>query len=482
MPTELPFPNENDQPGYFFPGFLPKHWTNRTLAYFDGINLIDEYEDSSAILNFSHFMGDVFGRNLLTFVSSILDFRYLDQAIDAKGIIYCTATGIPTALQLHGKANGHHCTRWIIQSSAWQQHHPDRRLLARLRTLYEHCGVGVASTPGALGIKLQKQALYHEYGDDWYGHRHPLPPYRCVQDLQAFSTGARSDQLAETTLTLDKAWELDMKNGYGAAFIEQPDGPAIPHQGRHLEQYATFVSHCTVFITDELVLGCFPVRVESGHETRVEYPTKPGTYKTFLWKEEIELATSVGCNIIEGPGWGWLSMTSDNARWVTRMTDLRDTAPPEIVDWVKLAIVAGIGRHGCSWASTFLVPEGEQNEGDLEASWHGLCYDYYVHSAMLQPPESMQHWFSYTLMKCRLALYKAALPFAEKGQLLATDTDGIYVSDEADVSSYPEKSNAIGLPAGTWRKSELSHVSFPALRHLVSDQKEKRPGRRKNDA
>ena len=42
MPTELPIPLENDQPGYYFPGFIPRIWKNRTLAFFDGVHLIHE--------------------------------------------------------------------------------------------------------------------------------------------------------------------------------------------------------------------------------------------------------------------------------------------------------------------------------------------------------------------------------------------------------------------------------------------------------
>jgi len=146
------------------------------------------------------------------------------------------------------------------------------------------------------------------------------------------------------------------------------------------------------------------------------------------------------------------AMTRDNARFAELMTTLRDSAPDQIVDWIKLAIVASIGRHGSSWLSTTLVPEGEQSPGDLEAGWGGLVYDWYIHSAMSHIPETMQHWFSYTLMQCRLALYKEALPYAEKKQLLATNTDGIFVSEEADVSGYIDKQEAKGnrrVPGGS---------------------------------
>ena len=476
MRTELIRPGDNDQPGYHFPGFIPAIWKNRTLAMYDGLQIITEHGTSSTPQSFYEFCTAVFTDDLLTFVESILDFSWLDQAIETGGIVFCTPKGIPTALQLHGKKNKHHCTRWLIQSSAWQQFKPTERLLTRLRMLFDYCGVGTANTPGALGMQLQKRALYETYGDQVVFHRHPLPPYRCVEDLRAMSTGARSDLLVETTQIFDTVYELDMKIGYGAAFVEQPSGPSIPHRGQFLEQYATYVSHCTIDILDPLPLGCFPVRTQVGKETRIEYPREVGRYQTFLWKEEIDKALQMGCGALRGPGWGWLSMTRDNARFVEMMTELRDNAPEPIVDWLKLAIVAGIGRHGCSWESSFLVPEGEQSEGDIEAAWHGLVYEFYVHSAMLRVPESMQHWFSYTLMKCRMFLFEAALPFARLGQLLATDTDGIYVSEDAEVEAFIEKHKAYGTRAGTWRKTTLSHVQFPALRHLISNEKIKQPG------
>jgi len=478
--TDIPLPPENEMPGYFFPGWISKISKNRTLAFRDGNLLITEHKDSVFdIPTLDALYACVFAYDLLTFVESILDLPWLEQAqIQYKAVIYCTAKGIPTALQLHGKKGGHHCTRWLICSASWQQKNPNVTLLKRLRVLFEHCGVGTANTPAGLGMALQKRAFYETYGEDWAAHKHPLPPYRCVEDLRALSTGARSDQLAETTLTFDVVHEIDMKNGYAASFIEQPTGPTIGHDGRFLEQYATYVSHCqvTIPVGHALTLGIFPVRIQEGKEWRVEYPTEPGIYEAFLWKEEIELIRSKLCFVGHGPGWGWLQMTRDNARFAELMTTLRDSAPDQIVDWIKLAIVASIGRHGSSWLSTTLVPEGEQSPGDLEAGWGGLVYDWYIHSAMSHIPETMQHWFSYTLMQCRLALYKEALPYAEKKQLLATNTDGIFVSEEADVSGYIDKQEAKGKPAGTWRKSKLTEVSFPALRHLVSQEKVRRPG------
>jgi hypothetical protein len=495
--TDIPLPPENEMPGYFWPGWISRISKNRTLAYLapgkpeESRFVIVTERALPAIETFycdslAGIYAMVFGDDLLTFVESILDLPFLEEAkVQYKAVIYCTRQGIPTALQLHGKKGGHACTRWLICSASWQQLTPNLTLLHRLRTLFDHCGVGTANTPAGLGMALQKRAFYETYGDTWTAHKHPLPPYRCVEDLRAMSTGARSDLLAETTLTFDTVYELDMKNGYAAAFIEQPTGPTIGHDGRFLEQYATYTSQCSVTISTPLVLGCFPVRTVEGQEANISYPTAAGTYETFLWKEEIELVRVGGCIVEPGPGWGWLQMTRDNARFAQLMTTLRDTAVEEIADWIKLAIVASIGRHGSSWLSTTLVPEGEQEPGDLEASWNGLAYDWYIHSAMSHIPETMQHWFSYTLMQCRLELYRYALPYAVRGELLATNTDGIFVRGESDVRSVIPKEEAKGHPAGTWRKSKLSQVSFPALRHIVSNEKVRRPGvprEEKNDA
>lgn len=475
--TDLTLPDPNESPGYFWPGWIARISKNRTLALYDAGLIVTESGQQFDAETLALVHHAAFTQNLLLFVENLLALPWLESArVDYKAKIYCTAQGIPTALQLHGIYNKHHCTRWIITSAAWQQKTPSLALLRRLRMLFDHCSVGTANTPAGLGMALQKRAFYETYGEEWVAHRHPLPPQRCVEDLRALSTGARSDLLVETTATFDVVHELDMKNGYAASFIEQPTGPTIGHDGRFLEPFATYVAWCNVLIVDPLILGCFPVRVPTGKEWKVDYPTEKGLYECFLWKEEIELVKKYGCLVDVGPGWGWLTMTRDNARFAELMTYLRDTAPDEIADWIKLAIVASIGRHGSSWLSTTLLPEGEQSPGDLEASFNGLAYDWYVHEAMEKIPETMQHWFSYCLMKCRLELYTYALPFAERGELLATNTDAVFVKESADVSSVLDKLDAVGAPAGTWRKTKLSQVSFPALRHIISQEKVRRPG------
>ncbi len=293
------------------------------------------------------------------------------------------------------------------------------------------------------------------------------------------STGARSELFAPTTAMIDACYELDMKNGYAASFIEQPTGPTISHRGRFLDSYATYVSHCMVEITEPLILGCFAVRVQQARGSELFYPIEPGWYETLLWKEEIEVA------VLTLPSAHWLELISqfgcrNSPRFAELMTQLRDSAPEEIVDWIKLAIVGGIGRHGSPWETTTIVMEGEQDPGDTPVAWNGLAYDWYIHSAMQHIPESMQHWFSHTLMKCRLELYRYALPYARRGELLATNTDAVFVKESADVSGVIAKEDGAGKPAGTWRKSKLTKQEgkpmFPALRHVISEQKVRRPG------
>ncbi len=478
MRKEITLGLEHDAPGYFFPGWIPTIWKNRTLAYYVGNSLVTEHGQSTHITSYSELFSELFAGGLLTLCTSLLDFPWLEEAVTLyKGMLYATPKGIPTALCIQGKANGHTASRWLIQASTWQQHTPNDELLQRLRMLFEHCGVGTANTPAALGMLLQKRAFYEQYGDTWVQHRHPLPPERCVKDLRERSSGARSDLLASTTETFDLVYELDAKNAYAAAFEEVPTGPTVPHQGNFLEQYQTYVSQCHVEIREPLVLGCFPVRTEQAGIARVEYPRQIGQYDAFLWREEIDRAREKGCIVTTGPGWGWVEMTRDNAHFARLMTELRDTAPPEIVDWIKIAIVGSIGRHGSPWQSTILLPEEEASPGDRPAAWDGLAYDWVIHEACFHIPETMQHWFSYTLMKCRLTLYQYALPFAEEGTLLASNVDAVYVARETLRARHViEKHLAYGLPAGTWRKTTLTEVQFPALRHLVSHEKVRRPG------
>jgi GIY-YIG catalytic domain len=76
--------------------------------------------------------------------------------------------------------------------------------------------------------------------------------------------------------------------------------------------YVTYFARCIIRIRTRLLLGVFPVGIspvqnESGYG--VFYPTEPGIYKAYLWKDQIEEAEIVGCEVEVIEGYGWRVLT-----------------------------------------------------------------------------------------------------------------------------------------------------------------------------
>jgi hypothetical protein len=72
-------------------------------------------------------------------------------------------------------------------------------------------------------------------------------------------------------------------------------------------QCATYFAKCIVCVARKLPLGVFPVRNENGYA--VNYPTEPGIYKTYLWREQVEDAEIAGCDVEVIEGYYWRVLT-----------------------------------------------------------------------------------------------------------------------------------------------------------------------------
>ncbi len=109
------------------------------------------------------------------------------------------------------------------------------------------------------------------------------------------------------------------------------------------------------------------------------YPTTPGIFETWLWKEQALDCRQAGCEVVVGGqgGWAWDRQTGDNRAW---------KALCEQVDGLE-AVQGEVG-----------IPN------DAASHLYGLCLRAKSDSAH----PWMAHWFSYTIMLLNRASYWAS--------------------------------------------------------------------------
>jgi hypothetical protein len=301
--------------------------------------------------------------------------------------------------------------------------------------------------------------------------------------LRLESTGSRSELIEGLSAGYHPTViELDLKNAYASSFVEQPTGHTLRFVRGMVQGLKKYFARCIVTIPDPspLLLGCFPQRIEIDGASEINYPTYPGTYHVSLWNDEIALCQAEGLSVDVLDGYGWRETTRDPEAWVRTMEVLRDTAPSEdVATYVKLATVAGIGRHGMPEESYMVGTE----ESSINISFNGRPYEWYVHRVFDDHPTGMQHWFNHTLMLCRVALYKEASKWHKREMLYGTNTDAVYISPTANVDNYVDKAEPVA--SGTWRKSEWHGTpgkeTFPAVRHIDAIEKQRHPGKPKRE-
>ncbi len=461
-----------------WPRYIEKKWVDRTLAFFSNVgnvtSITTEDGTTTPFLPFTDMIISCFDNNLLLFVDDFASFPWIDECLKRGAYVPCTELGKPIAIRLKGPRN---TTRWIVNAAAWGCTDLNVAWLKELREVYAYANVGTPGTPGATGQALMRKAWKEAYGEEgWKKHRHQRPSNWVCHQIANTSSGARSDTLDMGT-SFEVAWEVDRKNAYGAVLAPLPTGPTYRIFKGCTNDWASYYVRCRVTVDSPLVLGPFPVRKKDDARQKgfkPYFPTQPGEYVTWLWKEEVEKARAAGCVVDEYEGWGWQEWTNDFQPFIDMMSEMRDQAPPHIAPYIKKFLVAAIGRFGMPNGMYVLSSEEDSDEKDRAICENGVAYDWFVHWIPDKKPTNMPHWFSFILMQCRLALYDVALPYAESEQLIATNTDAIIVKPGADVSNWPDRSP--GVKTGEWRKRQLHEVVVPAARHLESVEKWTTPG------
>lgn len=440
------------EPPLLWPRYIEKKWRQRTLAYFQGGEIVTESHQGIVCPDINILVYTIFDLNLLTFIDSFALFPFTDELLDI-GTVLCTESGQPIAATIKGARNS---TRWVIQAKSWGFAGVGPKMLETLRAVYRHCGVGTPNTLGALGQTLMRKAYKDAYGELWKYYRHKRPPGVACADISEHSSGARRERTSDDQVSY--GWEIDEKNGYLANIGRLPTGDCYRvFDSAESGVYLVYFVRCKVVIPQPLALGPFPVRIEGSPL----YPTQPGSYEAWLWNDEIALSREQGCLIETYEGYGWCEVTNDLAPFIDLMSQLRDSAPVEIVDFIKQAIVSGIGRFGMTEGKYVLVSGEEKSDTDLPITARGLAYDWWVHHEPEYRPLTMPHWYRFIIMRCRVKLYQLALPFVKSEHLLGLNTDAILVKDCELVHNFPEKNQPV--ETGEYRRKRITSSTLPTF-------------------
>lgn len=445
----------------------------RLLAYLEQNQITTENEQTYQLCNVGELASLLLQENLLLFVGSLgkLPAGSLDYLIDHSRV-WSSKRGDPVSAQFiySGKK-----TRWLASCKSWGYNKPSLDFLRQIRAFFDVLDMGVSTGPGGAGLALLRTSWKREFGLNWKRHRHQRPTQACCNELGERGMGARSDCL--TTETFDWAWELDRKNAYGADFSEpMPTGPVTRFLFGLVEDYQIWFGECEVTIPEDLCYGLFPMRDGEG---QLYYPTRKGTYTTWMSSYKAAMCQRNGLLVEPQEGWGWYETTTDQALFVQEMEVLRD-AHPEIGDLIKLSLVAAIGRLGMDNTRYYLSREGN-DETDVRVAFDKRASDYFLKQEIDYKPQSMPHWYWYVQEIASTKLTEEGYQWAKKEMLIGTNTDAVILKPEARTSKYPSKSDSQMVKSGHWRARKLLKVTIPALRHLTAttengEQIDTRPG------
>lgn len=400
------------------------------------------YDGYENLLNFLH------NNDAMLFVR---DFSYCNDMLmfsisNKHAKVSCRKNGVPTGITVRGKQSSK-----IILSTAWNVPNKnvpfDVNFLKIMNDTYKHCKVGTCGTPGSLGKALQ----YNIWKTENLG-KHTSPSLLAQKYIRENAIGGRCDTLKSGYI--GDAIELDGSSFWLGHCFPLCTGTAIPFTDGCIEGFYTFFAQCTVTIKNELALGPFPLRRKDG---KIVYPTLPGTYKTYLWREQCDDAIEQGCNVVVDSGYGWLESTYDMEYYARHAYALRMLVyGSPIEDNIKQSIVGGFGYWAMSGDFYSLTDTPSEDdrwypslEGPTDIFIHKEPYDY--------NNPNMPHWYYYLITNANRTLFQFSLPYAKEGRLIATNYDAVYVLEKDESKMYARKYSpqAAMCKVAEWRWSRL---------------------------
>lgn len=420
------------------------------------------------------------------YVGNLMDprtgFPWLDDAIaDPEAQVICAKNeGVTCIIIRQGN-------RWTTVTSLsrwfpeWQEMDVST-MLKHIKAVCVDVGVGIQSSPGALGA-----ALMHKR---WNEKKVTRPPNGCRKAMLDNLVGGRVEFPREAK-RLPEVVELDLRSAYASCSYDLPVGTTVyvpdsdTHGGDFLcDRFPSWYARCTVDVRTSLRLGIFPVQNAGNelHAAKWIFPKGAGTYEAWLWREEWLDCIAAGCQVTVHEAYAWEHISNGLQPWVDEMEALRyayeANEEPVRASMVKRAIVAAIGRFGIAPEKRTLVSRAAARKGDTPLVYQKSPVpfsDRWIHVEHEENCEAPIHWHSHILMLCRRKLYYRGLEELEDGnELIGQNFDALYLAR-------PSK-RPTGKGIGEWKSVTLTPaqgeetVNLPFSRAVVAHQKVLLPG------
>lgn len=360
--------------------------------------------------------------------------------------------------------------RSFLDSNVWGWV-PCAEFLQRLRRFFDYVGVGEYASPSALGEAVWR--LARPVGVS-------TPCAACCADLREHSLGGRADTPALGARLLE-AYEIDMRSAYLAFLRRVPTGTAhrLRREPWGKQRDNIWFAPCEVDTHDmESFFSPVGYRTDAG----LSFPVRrngPRRFVCWLWSDEVRAARDTGAHVrVVAPGWQWSVVDYENEAYLQALWRLREgVRDAQELEWLKKASLAALGRQALPpWGYVIIddaSPKRTDDDiplvsGDLEHPISGL----WMHAeADDHHTPRVTHWWAYTLMKCRLALWSRMEWEHQAGNLvLMTNYDAILLKE-------PSRGPVLVNPTyGEWKQQRLTRVHIPYPRAITSREKKVLPG------
>lgn len=145
----------------------------------------------------------------------------------------------------------------------------------------------------------------------WKGHY--KPNLACVQTLLDHLAAGWDDKVMDD-YPVDTTSSSFPKLQCIESCTRLPTGTVIwgSSFNNHPEFNITWFCRCSITVPHTLSLGVFPIQVSANDRDRKAkiYPTEPGTYESYIWKEQTQDCLDAGCQVTVHHGFAWNEWTN----------------------------------------------------------------------------------------------------------------------------------------------------------------------------